>query len=390
MKKNTTTLSDIIEKMHAEQSSKLEAKLPYWADVKGIQLPQAVSLQQASSQKCAERKVRFLKDCLDDFSSLIDLTGGFGADSWAFSTIFDKVHYFEQNPQLCDLARHNFHLLSASAGRECNIEVSNITIDADAVQSMAGLKPDCIFIDPARRDRTGGKVFWLEDCTPNVMKLIPAIAGISPFLLMKLSPMISAQLVKDSLNGLAQDYKVLSIGLLGLGGEVKEMLVLMGSDGAVSRKGIPTLFIDKCDAGNGFMDASEIPDALYASSIDAQYLYEPDALLKKANAHSIICTGSGIRKIGPDVHLYIGDRVLNDTLQVHFKTFRILEILPFGKNAITNLGKKYPKAEVTSNALPLSSEELRSRLKVKDGPESVHIFAFNSPLGKYFIVGQRL
>lgn len=390
MKKNTTTLSDIIEKMHSKQSGKLEAKLPYWADIKGIQLPQAVSLQQASSQKCAERKVRLLKDCLEDFSSIIDLTGGFGADSWAFSSLFDKVHYFEQSAQLCDMARHNFHLLSAHAGRRCNIEVNNLTIDADAVEIMAGLKPDCVFIDPARRDRTGGKVFRLEDCTPNVVKLVPAIAGISPFLLMKLSPMISIQLVKDSLNDLVQGYKVLSIGLLGLGGEVKEMLVLMGSDEITPRKDIPSLFIDKCDAENGFMDVSEVPEALYTSSIDVKYLYEPDALLKKANAHALICTGSGIRKIGPDVHLYIGDSILDDALQVHFKTFRILEVLPFGKNAITNLGKKYPKAEVTSNALPLSSEELRSRLKVKDGPESVHIFAFSSPLGRYFIVGQRL
>jgi hypothetical protein len=59
----------------------------------------------------------------------------------------------------------------------------------------------------------------------------------------------------------------------------------------------------------------------------------------------------------------------------HFgKFYEVLEDLPFSSSVIKELGRRYPKADVTARGVPISSEELRTRLKAAPGG-SVHIFA---------------
>ena len=40
--------------------------------------------------------------------SFIDLTGGYGIDSFYLSAMATEAHYVEQNPELCRIAEHNF------------------------------------------------------------------------------------------------------------------------------------------------------------------------------------------------------------------------------------------------------------------------------------------
>lgn len=55
------------------------------------------------------------------------------------------------------------------------------------------------------------------------------------------------------------------------------------------------------------------------------------------------------------------------------KLFRIIEIHPFSNKTAKTVGKAWPRADVTVKDLPLSSDELRSRLGVVSDA-AVHIF----------------
>ncbi len=82
---------------------------------------------------------------------------------------------------------------------------------------------------------------------------------------------------------------------------------------------------------------------------------------------SAAMTKSGL---GPGICRMEYDEVLS-----HFgKFYEVLEELPFSSSAIKDLGRRYPKAEVTARGVPVSSEQLRARLKAASGGP-VHIFA---------------
>ncbi len=104
-------------------------------------------------------------------------------DSWAFGEVAAEVLYNEMNPELAAAARHNFKALGAT-----NIFIKNSEATADSVEGIIGdFWPDIIFLDPARRDLAGKKVFLLEDCSPDVLKMLPKLLGISRFVFLKLS-----------------------------------------------------------------------------------------------------------------------------------------------------------------------------------------------------------
>ena len=46
-------------------------------------------------------------------------------------------------------------------------------------------KYDIVFIDPARRGKNGEKVVLLENCTPNILLMIPEIKKITNYLAIK-------------------------------------------------------------------------------------------------------------------------------------------------------------------------------------------------------------
>lgn len=59
----------------------------------------------------------------------------------------------------------------------------------------------------------------------------------------------------------------------------------------------------------------------------------------------------------------------------HFgKFYQVLENLPFASSVIKELGKRIPRAEVSSKGLPMSSEDLRAKLRTKPGGPT-HIIA---------------
>lgn len=317
---------------------------------------------------------------------IADLTGGLGVDSWAFSEVAEEVLYNEMNPALAAAARHNFKALGVT-----NIFIRNSEATSDSLKDIFGdFRPDVIFLDPARRDSAGKKVFLLEDCSPDVLKILPELFGISRFVLLKLSPMADITMAVERLDRTYEEYLekasgkgwngqwVREVHVVASGGECKELLILLDGEwnegySLTCREDGKTLTfkpeeITKAKAG-------------YPDSTFARIIFEPGKSLTKAGVSNAICERFGLVKLARFTHLYTISEPLSDSeseqrtapLKDFGKVFYVKEILPLNKSSMKDVGKRYPHSEVSAKNIPMSSDELRTRLKVKSGDDA-HIF----------------
>ena len=317
---------------------------------------------------------------------IADLTGGLGVDSWAFSEVAEKVLYNEMNPALAAAARHNFKALGVT-----NIFIKNSEATPGTIKDIFGdFRPDVIFLDPARRDSAGKKVFLLEDCSPDVLKMLPELFGISRFIFLKLSPMADITMAVERMNRTYEEYLekasgkgwngqwVREVHVVASGGECKELLILLDrewNDGysLTCREDDKTLTFKP----------EEITEAkaTYPDSTFARIIFEPGKSLTKAGVFNAICERFGLVKLARFTHLYTISEPLSENeleqriapLKDFGKVFYVKEILPLNKASMKDVGRRYPHSEVSAKNIPMSSDELRARLKVKSGDDA-HIF----------------
>ena len=350
-----------------EVRRKLRSKVPQWYDVPSLQYPMRLSGEQCSSAQTAVYKAS-----LAGGGNVADLTGGLGVDSWAFAQQATEVLYNEMQPELCAAARHNFRELGVS-----NVRISCREVIPGSVAEILGdFHPDVIFLDPARRASDGRKVFRLEDCQPNVLGLLPDLFAAAPLVLLKLSPMADISLVCGQLGSVKEVHVVAADG------ECKELLLLLerGFEGEYS-----TVIYENgsviipppsytAEGGHGFENIT--------LRIGLN-LFEPGKALLKAGAFDLPCR-FGLTKLGKHTHLYTGQ--VPEELQPFGKCFKILEVLPLNNKTIKDIAKRYPQASVTARNIPLSSDQLRKKLGVKDGG-TVHIFGVHiDAIGGNFLV----
>lgn len=406
-----------------EGRRRLRKKLPEWVACTELVYPSSLCAEQCSSSDTARYKAlivrRFINEYVGTVASMVgdpcrttgsatenkmvtepaevtigtrktgriaDLTGGLGVDSWAFSEVAEEVLYNEMNPALAAAARHNFKALGVT-----NIFIKNSEATPDSIKGIFGdFRPDVIFLDPARRDSAGKKVFLLEDCSPDVLKMLPELFGISRFVLLKLSPMADITMAVERLDRTYEEYLektsgkgwngqwVREVHVVASGGECKELLILL--DGEWNEGYSLTC---REDGKTLTFKPEEITKAKasYPDSTFARIIFEPGKSLTKAGVFNAICERFGLVKLARFTHLYTISEPLSDSeleqrtapLKDFGKVFYVKEILPLNKSSMKDVGKRYPHSEVSAKNIPMSSDELRTRLKVKSGDDA-HIF----------------
>ena len=179
-------------------------KLPTWHNGDLIYFPPKISIEQSSSEETAKYKASLVSG-----RSLADCTGGFGVDSYYFAKVFETVDHFEQDKVLSSKAEYNFEQLG----------IANIHCDSiDGLSAVRNKKYDVIYVDPAQRHKTRGKVFFLKDCEPDIVQHSSELLGYCEKLLLKTSPMLDIRAGLDELEGVAQ------IHVVAVDDEVKELL----------------------------------------------------------------------------------------------------------------------------------------------------------------------
>lgn len=404
---------------------KLVRKAPLWAKTEGLVLPRSLSAEQCSSEVTARHKAGviagiFASECGEKEAErrkprIADLTGGLGVDSLEFSRIAEKVFYNEINPLLCEAARHNFSVFGA-----WNIEVHSFEATAETLASgslgrlLEEFRPDVIFLDPARRDGRGNKVFLLEDCSPDVLGIKDRLLEFAPTVVLKLSPMADISMVVKRLG----ERQCSEVQIIEAGGECKELLVRL------SREDVNASGKRPCVVKVFNLDCGDEPLLEYEFALKAAeemgngnccrlageneigsgaVLFEPGKALMKAGCFDLIGEKLGAAVLGHDAHYYImdsGSLSLNadnvsdslnagngsDSLNMSGETisltdggklFRILEVTPLSGKAIKAFGKTHPEAEVSARGVRMTSEELRKRLGCRPS-ERFHIFALHA------------
>ena len=406
-----------------EARKKLRDKVPEWYSMSSLVYPTTLAAEQCSSSVTAGYKASLAKRILGGAPGRIaDLTGGLGVDSWAFSSIASEVLYNERNPLLVAAVRHNYSELGV-----CNVLFSNHEITADSVSAvLRAFNADIIFLDPARRSSDGNKVFLLEDCSPDVLTLLPSLLESSRHLMLKLSPMADISMVVDRINSTYEKHLesisgvgwngnwIREIHVVASGGECKELLVWMDREW----EGEYTVHCRE-DGGVMSFGASEIADAkaVLPESVYLKYLFEPGKSLAKAGAFNALCGRFGLVKLARSTNLFslgpvgapeaspaavpaangawapYASRPIRvnvrpgalppeqspvilseaEDLLRFGKVYQVEEVVKMNKAGMKDVGKRFPKSEVSARNIPLTSAELRSRLGVKSGDDA-HMF----------------
>ncbi|MEM6717751.1 MAG: class I SAM-dependent methyltransferase [Bacteroidota bacterium] len=334
--------AEIIEQIQAK--AKCEKKLPTWFATQNIYYPNKLNIEQTSSEQTANYKATMVEG-----TTLIDLTGGFGVDCYAFAQKFQQVTHCEISPKLSEIVIHNYKTLQVE-----NIET--VAADGIAYLQNTSKKYDCIYVDPSRRNDTKGKVFLLEDCLPDVVTHQDTLFKHSHTILIKTSPLL------DITNGVRALKHVKEIHVVAVQNEAKELLWLLDAKYDDSEIQIKT--INLTAKGNEFFNFQLAAEKQLEINYGLlkKYLYEPNAAIMKAGGFSSIAKAFQLEKLHPHSHLYTS----NQLIDFPGRRFEIQKIIPFHKKTFKK-ELNLSKANITTRNFPVSVSAIRKKLTLSDG-----------------------
>ena len=326
-------------------------KLPTFAQIEDWWYPVRLSCEQCSSEATARYKAAIIRQLGEKQDILIDLTGGYGVDTYFLSEQTTQAHYVERNEELCRIAQHNFQIANKP------IHVHNTSAEDFLAQySMAGSvssdvkKEVVVYLDPARRDAHGGKVFRIEDCEPNVIKILPSLRAISSTILIKFSPMLD---ITSALQSLGNEWDV---HVVALHNEVKEIIFVTGNNRIHA--------VNILHEGNDQFSftRSEEKSALCAmADCICEYIYEPNAAIIKAGAFRLVSERYQLHKLDHNTHLYTADQL---TENFPGRVWKVIAQPIKNQRDIAALGIQ--RAAILTRNYPLTPEELRKKFKLQE------------------------
>lgn len=341
-------------------------KLPSYYDAQCIIPP--LAFEQSSGEEAASMKTHSGALC-------VDLTCGLGVDSLNFSKRFDKVIAVEKDPALARIAKINFGRLGAG-----NIEVVNSSAE-DFIRDFAenGVKADLIYIDPDRRPGGAKKQVRLQDCSPDVVFLMPRLKEIAAAILVKTSPLFDV----DEAFRIFPGYKVETVSV---GGECKEVLIECGSGEGNGPE------VGAAIAGWGKISyphpAATAATAEFAPPYD--YMIIPDAAIRKARLTAKYFAGlyPDAYVVPQDGYVFLYGRpedhtepkgvgksgkpekdVKTESKKIPGKVFEIYSMRPYRpKEMREELARRGIKsADIYLHGFPFTTERICRDLKIKEG-----------------------
>ena len=79
----------------------------------------------------------------------------------------------------------------------------------------------------------------------------------------------------------------------------------------------------------------------------------------------------GLSKLHDNTHLYTGNELL---LEFPGRIFNVNKVWKNSKSSLKHLTTEHPKANISTRNYPISVDELRKKLRIKDGGET-YLFA---------------
>ncbi len=405
-------------------------KLPQWADVDDIIYPPHLAMEQCSSEPTARYKARLAARLLAGAGPvetttadavpeppaaeraaqshtsesrpasegvLTDLTGGFGVDFSYMARRFAQAVYVERQRELCEIVRHNVAALGLDGVR---------IVNAQAESHLDAMDPvDVIYLDPARRDTHGARTYAIADCTPDVLALRDGLLRKARVVIVKLSPMLDWHKAVDDLGGVVDEVHIVAVS-----NECKELLLVL------RRNAAPVPLVQcvnltpqgeerfACTPESGDMrgdvhdDVRDIAaetgktsetggdggddSAGTATAAAHRYLYEPNAAIMKAGCFAELGARYGLTPLTANSHLYVTDRPVPG---FPGRGFRIDAMATFAKKDLKRVVAGLTQANITTRNFPMTVDQLRRKLKLKDGGDT-YLFATTDRARRHILI----
>ena len=332
-----------INQMEARQ--KAQKKLPGWASDFDLFFPPGLAVEQSSSEATAQFKSELIQG-----DRMIDLTGGFGVDSFFLARNFKEAVYCEQNRDLVDIFKFNMQVLGEGKFR---------IHQGDGIEFLAGTSEifDLIYVDPARRGGQNQKLYKLSDCEPDTVIHWPLLQSKAQTVMVKASPMMD---IKQSLQELPN---IQQVWVVSVKNEVKEVLLFCDKNKEIEELAVHC--VDLKPEGRQEFDFTFEKEAS-AESIFSEvksYIIEPMAGILKAGGFKYFGQQYGLEKLHPNSHLYTSDSYSEG---IQGRVFEVISELHQPKKELKSL---FPKSQVNVIArnFALSAEEIKNKFRLKDG-----------------------
>lgn len=340
------TIQELVEQIESKYKSL--SKLPTWFKTENIYYPKKLNIEQTSSEITAKYKANLITG-----NTLIDLTGGFGVDTYYFSKQFKEVIHCEINNELSEIVTHNFQLLKGG----------NITVLAkDGLKHLQTEQKqyDWIYIDPSRRNDIKGKVFLLKDCLPNVPENLDALFEFTDNILIKVSPMLDITSVINEVNFVKEVY------VIAVQNEVKELLFILEK---AYNKNISIKTVNITNKAEQTFESEYKKEVKAEFSEPLTYLYEPNSAILKAGFFNEVSHYIKVYKLHKNSHLYTS----NNLKEFPGRRFKIMKQLPYNSK---KLKKEFlmTKANIAVRNFPETVEQIRKKTKLKDGGDAYLFF----------------
>ncbi len=333
--------------------------------------PPHISMEQCSSEQTAKYKKsvldRVLAVVLDQSrprnAHFIDITGGFGVDFSYLAQGFAEATYVERQEHLCEIAKHNFPLLGLP---KANVICKELESPLQLPSLGVDLQETVVFIDPARRDTNGNRTYAIGDCTPNILDFIGVLLKKTAVVMVKLSPMLDwHQTVEDINRASSSGNAVREVHIVSTQNECKELLLVL------SERYESALEVYCVNDDEVFVFTPGKANDSISESKNAEKLFVPNASVMKAGCFSELESRFGIKQIASNSHLFIGGE---DVKGFPGRVFNILCITTMNKKELKKALDGIDRANISVRNFPLSPEQLRKRLKIKDGGD-IYLFA---------------
>ena len=330
--------------------------------------PTNLSIEQCTPETIAKFNATLFAGC----ENATDYTCGLGIDAYYIAKNVGHLTAIDIDKTVADAATFNFQ----NAGAD-NITVINADSEEYAVSS--GDRFSAAFIDQSRRGKENTRLYNINDCSPDIKKIIAAIREKTKFLIAKTSPMID---ISDTLR---QFGEITDVWVVALKNECKELLFKFDFTQLPTKESakIHTLNFDngklqKFSANHN----SSAPAPTAKSPQENDMIMLPNSSVMKAGIFNDLCANYGVCPISGNSHIFICGETESD---LPGKIYKIKKISTLSKPDIKTLRQTTGQANIACRNFPMTPDELYKKLRIKPGGDN-YIFATTTSSGKKILL----
>jgi len=324
----------------------------------------SLSLEQSTSERIA----KYIATRFKANWTVSDLTCSLGANTIFLAKQVKKVIAVDLLEEKINCAKENAVVYGVDKKIEFIIGDAFLNINKDV---------DAFFLDPAR-DRIGDtKTRSFLNSSPSLLDIIPQLFAVTHNVAVKISPAFDYEELKQ----LPEEPE---IEIISEDNSCKMAMLWFGDFKTANRRATgfrKEEFFSFIDEPNVIADFSKVK----------KYLYEPNKAISKAHLIDEVAFKFQLAKIDYNLSFLTSDELITDADKNIFRKFEVLHFDKFSLKQFQSFLKKQKieRAEIIVKHFKMTADEIRKRLKIKEGGESVIILMTLQNQEKVFILAKK-